>query len=55
MNECIIKLYFAANYSFIVWDAVQSFCWNDSQAANHPFDIDTRPIHHNFSANKVII
>ena len=44
----------------MVQDAAQSFFWNDSQAANHPFDIyyqeiDTGPIHHNFYAFKVII
>ena len=39
VNECVIVLDFAENYSFIVQDAIQSFHWNNSQATIHPFVI----------------
>ena len=41
-DECIILLYFAENYYFLVQyyiqdDAAQGFHWNNSQATIHPF------------------
>ena len=38
-NECIIILEFAKNYTVMVHDAIQSFHWNSTQAAIHPFVI----------------
>ena len=39
-NEtCIILIDFAENYSFLVQDAIQSFCWQNQQATLHPFAV----------------
>ena len=38
-NEYIIILGFAENYTFMTQDAIQSFHWNNTQAAIHPFVI----------------
>ena len=38
-NQCIVLLYFAENYSFIVRDAIQGHHWNNSQATLRPFVI----------------
>ena len=39
-NEtCIILMDFAENYGFLVQDAIQSFFWQNQQAALHPFAV----------------
>lgn len=46
LDEAVVILDFAENYSFVVQDAVQGFHWNNDQATLHPFcvyyrDLDT--------------
>ena len=39
LNQCIVLLDCAENYSFIVQNAMQGHHWNNSQATLHPFGV----------------
>lgn len=44
VNEFLVSLDFAENYSFIIQNAAQGFHWNNSQATIHPFVIYYRNV-----------
>ena len=48
-NEVLILLNFVENYSFVVYDAVQCYHWNNSQATLHLF------IAHYLNANTPVL
>lgn len=39
VDECIVLLDFAENYSFLVQDAVQGYHWDNSSCTLHPFAV----------------
>ena len=43
-KTCIILMDFTENYIFIIRDAIQSFYWQNSQTALHPFAVYYRDL-----------
>ena len=44
LNEIILSLDFAENYSFVYQDSIQGFHWNNNQATVHPFTLYEKDI-----------
>ena len=55
LNDIILLLDFAENYSFVYQDSVQGFQWNNNQATVHPFTLYEKDINGSLNCRSLYI